>query len=101
MVPTSVSTRMPLLPSTTTGDGGMRSCAMWMGVDMACGMAALLSTTLNIPLAAIALTITVFGTSYILPAVTGSSIAFILFKGNTVYTYFAASEERRANGNNE
>jgi CIC family chloride channel protein len=68
---------------------------------MACGMAALLSTTLNIPLAAIALTMTVFGTSYILPAVTGSSIAFILFKGNTVYTYFAASEERRANGNNE
>jgi H+/Cl- antiporter ClcA len=68
---------------------------------MACGMAAMLSTTLNIPLASIALTVTVFGTSYILPAVAGSSIAFILFKGNTVYTYFAASEERRANGNHE
>lgn len=55
---------------------------------MACGMAALLSATLNIPLAAIALTITVFGTSYILPAVTGSSIAFILFKGHTVFQYY-------------
>jgi CIC family chloride channel protein len=67
---------------------------------MACGMSALLSTTLNIPLAAIALTMTVFGTSYILPAVTGSSIAFILFKGNTVYQYFGAAAAHGSKGNN-
>ena len=36
----SVSARVPLVPSTTTRDGALRSCAMWMAVDMACGMAA-------------------------------------------------------------
>jgi CIC family chloride channel protein len=63
---------------------------------MACGMASLLSTTLNIPLAAIALTTTLFGTSYILPAVTGSSIAFILFKSSTIYHYDPESGSRPA-----
>jgi len=66
---------------------------------MACGMAALLAATLNIPLAAIALTMTVFGTSYILPAVTGSSIAFILFKGYAVYQYRDSPPSRGSNGN--
>jgi CIC family chloride channel protein len=64
---------------------------------MACGMAALLSATLNIPLAAIALTMTVFGTSYTLPAVTGSSIAFILFKGNTVFQYYGDVKGSKGN----
>ena len=66
---------------------------------MACGMAALLSATLNIPLAAIALTMTVFGTSYILPAVTGSSIAFILFKGHAIYTYYGTAPSQGSTGN--
>jgi H+/Cl- antiporter ClcA len=65
---------------------------------MACGMAALLSATLNIPLAAIALTLTVFGTSYILPAVTGSTLAFFIFKGHAIYHYFGASNESPASG---
>jgi CIC family chloride channel protein len=68
---------------------------------MACGMAAVLSATLNIPLAAIALTMTVFGTSYILPAVTGSSIAFILFKGHAVYTYYGTTPSQESTGNDE
>ena len=66
---------------------------------MACGMAALLSATLNIPLAAIGLTMTVFGTSYILPAVTGSSIAFIIFKGHAVYRYYGSTPSRGITGN--
>lgn len=66
---------------------------------MACGMAALLSATLNIPLAAIALTITVFGTSYILPAVTGSTIAFVLFKGHAVYHYYGTAPSKESTGN--
>ena len=66
---------------------------------MACGMAGLLSATLNIPLAAIALTITIFGTSYILPAVTGSTIAFILFRGRAVYTYYGPAASQESTGN--
>jgi len=66
---------------------------------LACGMAALLSATLNIPLAAIALTMTIFGTSYILPAVTGSTIAFILFRGHAVYTYYGNAPSQGSTGN--
>ena len=51
------------------------------------------------PFAAIALTITVFGTSYILPAVTGSSIAFILFKGNALYRYYSGVTPQESTGN--
>ncbi len=66
---------------------------------LACGMAAILSATLNIPLAAIALTMTVFGTSYILPAVMGSSIAFTLFKGNALYRYYSGVIPQESTGN--
>jgi len=65
---------------------------------LACGMATLLSATLNIPLAAIALTMTVFGTSYILPAVTGSSIAFIVFKKHTAYQYHDSTPQQETTG---
>jgi CIC family chloride channel protein len=52
---------------------------------MACGMAAMLCAVLNIPIAAILLTVSLFGYRYILPITTGGLLAFILFKGSFLY----------------
>lgn len=55
---------------------------------MACGISATLSATLNIPLGAIVLTMSLFGSNYVLPAAAGGSIAFLIFKNRTVYRYY-------------
>ena len=54
---------------------------------LACGMAAILGAVMNIPLAAIVITTKIFGTSYILPALIGGTVAFALFKSKSIYQY--------------
>lgn len=54
---------------------------------LSCSLSAVLGATLNVPLAAIILTINLFGSSYTLSASTGSILAFILFKNRTIYEY--------------
>ena len=48
---------------------------------MACGMAAMLSSVMNIPIAAMLITLRLFGHNYIIPIVIGSILSFLLYKG--------------------
>ncbi len=50
-----------------------------------CGMAALLSSVMNIPIAAMLITLKLFGSNYIIPVVIGSILSFLLFKGRYLY----------------
>ncbi|MBU8921674.1 MAG: chloride channel protein [Bacteroidales bacterium] len=53
----------------------------------ACSVSATLCATLNIPLAAILISSSLFGIDYLLPACIGSIISFIIFKNRTIYEY--------------
>lgn len=83
----------PLLVMGTAG--GAFLCSVWniefgspayYGV-LCCCTAAILSSTLNVPLAAILIAIAIFNSSYILPAVIGSFISFILFRSAVIFEY--------------
>ena len=55
---------------------------------MACGLAATLASAANVPLAAIVITTRMFGgNGYLLPAITGAIIPFIIYKSRTIYEY--------------
>jgi H+/Cl- antiporter ClcA len=54
---------------------------------LCCCTAAILSSTLNVPLAAIPISVAIFNNSYILPAVIGSFISFILFRSAVIFEY--------------
>ncbi len=59
---------------------------------LACSMAAVLGSAMNIPLAAVMITTAIFGSGYIFPAVIGGIISFIIFKPRTIYEYFGVSD---------
>jgi len=52
---------------------------------LACGMSAIFGAVMNIPLAAVVITIKIFGTSYIIPALIGSTVTFIIFRSINIY----------------
>ena len=54
---------------------------------VAVGMAGMLAAVLNVPIAAVVILMEVFGTSYALPAVLGSIIAFSIARSEVVYRY--------------
>lgn len=54
---------------------------------IACGVAAILGAAMNIPIAAIIITVRVFGAHYALPAIIGGILAFFVFKSRTIYEY--------------
>ncbi|GEM_PF-545631 len=55
---------------------------------MACGLAATLASAANVPFAAIVITTRMFGgRGYLLPAITGAIIPFIIYKSRTIYEY--------------
>lgn len=57
---------------------------------VACGVAAVLGAAMNIPIAAIIITIRMFGAYYALPAIIGGILAFFVFKSRTIYEYSTA-----------
>ena len=61
-------------------------------VFLACGLPAALGAALNIPIAAIIITIKIFGISYSLPAIMSGVLAFLLYKARTIYTLYLQSE---------
>jgi CIC family chloride channel protein len=58
---------------------------------IACGIAAVLGAAMNIPIAAIIITIRMFGAYYALPAIIGGILAFFVFKSKTIYEYSTAA----------
>ncbi|UCF06453.1 MAG: chloride channel protein [bacterium] len=58
---------------------------------LACALAAVLGGSMNIPIAAIIITARIFGTQYIMPAVFGGILSFILFRARTVYEFYSTS----------
>jgi CIC family chloride channel protein len=61
---------------------------------LACGVAAVLGAAMNIPIAAIIITVRIFGYDYALPAVIGGILAFFVFKSRTIYEYSSHSSPR-------
>jgi CIC family chloride channel protein len=61
---------------------------------VACGVAAVLGAAMNIPIAAIIITIRMFGAYYALPAIIGGILAFFVFKSKTIYEYSTAVPTR-------
>jgi len=61
---------------------------------IACGVAAILGAAMNIPIAAIIITIRIFGAYYALPAIIGGILAFFIFKSRTIYEYSTAASAR-------
>lgn len=59
---------------------------------VATGMAGLLAAVLNVPIAAMIILMEMFGTSYAVPAVLGSIIAFSLARSEVVYRYLETEE---------
>ena len=60
----------------------------------ACGVAAVLGAAMNIPIAAIIITVRMFGSYYALPAIIGGIFAFFVFKSRTIYEYSATLPNR-------
>ena len=58
---------------------------------MACALAAVLGGAMNIPVAAIIITARMFGPQYIIPAIIGGLLSFLLFRARTVYEYYSVS----------
>jgi H+/Cl- antiporter ClcA len=54
---------------------------------LCCSTAGILSTALNVPLAAILIAVAVFDSSYVLPAAIGSFLSFMLFRSRTIFDY--------------
>jgi len=61
----------------------------WAGL-LACGMAASLGAVMNIPVAAVLITVAVFGAQTIIPSAMGGLIAFVCFRSRTIYEYALA-----------
>ena len=59
---------------------------------MACGMSAMLASVMNIPIAAMIITLKLFGYNYILPVVTGSILSFLLYRGRYLYELITAPQ---------
>lgn len=70
---------------------------------IACSVAAVLGAAMNIPIAAIIITVRMFGAYYALPAIIGGILAFFVFKGRTIYEYSTApgngAAQRERSGN--
>jgi len=56
-------------------------------------ISAILSSALNIPIAATLIAVAIFDHSYIIPAVVGSVFPFFIYKGQTVFIYSEAEEQ--------
>ncbi|MBN2070015.1 MAG: chloride channel protein [Candidatus Krumholzibacteriota bacterium] len=56
-------------------------------IFMACGVASVLGSALNVPLAATVITAAVFGNGYMIPAAVGGALSFILYRSLTIYNY--------------
>lgn len=54
---------------------------------LACGISAILGAAVNIPIAAIIITTSMFGAHYVIPALTGGILSFLVFKSRNVYEY--------------
>jgi len=52
---------------------------------LACGLPAILGAAMNVPIAAVLLSIELFGVDYTLPAAAGGIISFLLFKTRSIY----------------
>jgi CIC family chloride channel protein len=59
---------------------------------VATGMAGMLAAVLNVPIAAMIILMEMFGTSYAVPAVLGSIIAFSIARSEVVYRYLETEE---------
>jgi len=59
---------------------------------LACGLPAALGAALNIPIAAIIISIKIFGVSYTLPALVSGILAFLIYKAKTIYTLYLRPE---------
>lgn len=55
-------------------------------IFLACGLPAALGAALNVPIAAIIITIKIFGVGYTLPAIVSGILAFLIYKAKTIYT---------------
>lgn len=58
---------------------------------LACALAAVLGGAMNIPISAIIITARMFGPQYIMPALIGGLLSFLLFRARTVYEYYTVS----------
>ncbi len=81
--------------------GALMSTLSGFGTDtpayygcLACGVSAVLGAAMNIPIAAIIITVRMFGYDYALPAVIGGIFAFFVFKNRTIYEYSSHSPPR-------
>jgi CIC family chloride channel protein len=55
-------------------------------VFLACGLSAILGAAMNVPIAAVLLSIELFGAGYAIPAVTGGIVSFLIYKTRSVYS---------------
>lgn len=78
---------MSSLSGFGTGTPAYYSC-------IACGVAAVLGAAMNIPIAAIIITVRMFGAYYAVPAIIGGILAFFVFKSRTIYEYSTAVSTR-------
>jgi CIC family chloride channel protein len=53
---------------------------------LACALSAMLGAAMNVPIAAVLLSIELFGASYAIPALTGGIVSFLLYKTRSVYS---------------
>jgi CIC family chloride channel protein len=53
---------------------------------LACGLSAILGAAMNVPIAAVLLSIELFGAGYAIPAVTGGIVSFLLYRTRSVYS---------------
>ncbi|MCD6379795.1 chloride channel protein, partial [bacterium] len=60
---------------------------------LVCSISGILASALNIPIASILLATAMFGHSYIIPAILGSVLPFLLFKKKTMFKYYETDEK--------
>jgi CIC family chloride channel protein len=58
----------------------------------------ILSSALNVPIAAVLISVSIFDHSYIIPAVVGAILPFLVFKGRTVFAYAENGSGRAERG---
>jgi len=61
---------------------------------MAAGFSGMLSSSMNVPLAAAILSIEVFGLEYSFPAAVSSIIGFQMMRGSTIYSYATENSKK-------